>query len=137
MAIGSSSPLAVLGLTNGISYTFTVTTKNAAGTGPASAPSNSVTPTQSSGESVAMMHDGIATGTYSSLQDAYNQCANGDIIALQSTTFTESLNFNLNMVVLLKGGYDSSFVSQTGMSIVHGTMTISAGTITVENLIIE
>jgi len=84
-----------------------------------------------------MMHGGAVSGTYSSLQDAYNQCADRDIIQLQSATFTESPNFNLNMSVLLKGGYDSSFTFQSGLTVIHGTMTISAGTITVENLIIK
>ena len=35
----------ISGLTNGTSYTFTVTATNSAGTGPASAPSNAVVPT--------------------------------------------------------------------------------------------
>ncbi|WP_337879466.1 DUF4347 domain-containing protein, partial [Rheinheimera sp.] len=41
---GAGSPIVVTGLTNGQAYTFTVTAENSAGTGPASAASNSVIP---------------------------------------------------------------------------------------------
>jgi hypothetical protein len=43
-ASGPGSPIAVRGLTNGTAYTFTVTSKNAAGMTTDSAPTNSVTP---------------------------------------------------------------------------------------------
>lgn len=41
---GSASPIVVPGLSNGVTYTFTVAAKNATDTGAASSPSNAVTP---------------------------------------------------------------------------------------------
>jgi trimeric autotransporter adhesin len=46
---GASSPIVVIGLTNGAAYTFSVTASNGVGTSAASAASNSVTPSASSG----------------------------------------------------------------------------------------
>ena len=57
---GASSPITVTGLTNGTSYTFKVRAANAAGTGPCSAASNSVTPAIAQGQQAY-----TTAGTYS------------------------------------------------------------------------
>jgi hypothetical protein len=66
---GNNSPIQVAGLTSGVAYTFTVTASDAAGNGPVSAPSNSVTPTSNVVPSMPLLPhatagDGQATVTF-------------------------------------------------------------------------
>lgn len=68
-ATGAASPLTVTGLTNGTTYTFTVTATNAIGTGPASTASSGVTPV--SAEPPAPVHSapGAPTMGNATLED--------------------------------------------------------------------
>ncbi len=93
-----------------------------------------MTPTASP---VIRVENSITVGTYSTIQSAFNATVNDDIIEMHAMTFNESPNFHSNFSVLLKGGYDSSFSSQVGVTTIHGTLTVGAGTITVENLIVQ
>lgn len=63
LALGNASPITMTGLTNGTTYTFTVTATNLAGTSPESAPSNSVTPQAPIRETFTLKVDIIGTGS--------------------------------------------------------------------------
>ena len=71
---GSSSPIAVDGLTPGTSYTFTVAATNGVGTGPPSSPSLPVTPWRRRRTVDCDGHPGTA------LQDAIAAASDGDTL---------------------------------------------------------
>lgn len=62
-ATGTSSPVTVTGLTNGLSYSFTVKAHNAAGSSIASFTSSSVTPTAPAATTEHLTDGGFETGT--------------------------------------------------------------------------
>ena len=82
---------------------------------------------------------GASTDYYSSIQAAYNAAMDGETIQVESGVYGESIYIDdlSNKEVLLKGGYDCSFVSLTGeiginyIEINLGKLTIS-GTVTID-----
>jgi hypothetical protein len=75
---------------------------------------------------------------YSTIQAAFDIADSEDIVEMQASTFGENPSFNLNNVQITLGdGFDAPFTSQTGYSTIAGTLTISAGTVTVEDLMIR
>jgi len=84
-ATGTSSPITVTGLTNGSTYTFTVTESNADGTSAASSASNSVTP---AGLPVAPTTVTAVGGNMQATVSFSGQNANGSPITLYTVTST-------------------------------------------------
>lgn len=73
---------------------------------------------------------------YSYIQDAYDASI-GNIIEVGATDFVEDLFFDINVSIMLKGGFNSDYTDNPSYSIVNGSVTISDGTVEVENLIIQ
>ncbi len=74
---------------------------------------------------------------YKSLQDAYDAAGNGNIIQSQATRFMEDLDIDINKSVTLEGGYNCDYTAVNGKTTLNGTMTISNGTVTVGNFVLE
>ncbi|HTZ17084.1 MAG TPA: hypothetical protein VMB78_01460, partial [Dissulfurispiraceae bacterium] len=83
----------------------------------------------------AVMIEG-KTPYYTTLHDAYREAAADDSILIQAMKFTEDLSLDGNDVTL-RGGYECGFASNPGRSTIKGTLTISGGTVTIENIVIQ
>lgn len=79
----------------------------------------------------------VGTTPYSSVQAAYNATPDASIIKLWATSYAESLTCNRAITVTLQGGYDSSYGSIVGESVVDGALTIADGTLIVDGLSIR
>ncbi len=78
-----------------------------------------------------------SAGAYSTIQSGYNGSAAGDVIQIPAGSYTENLALSNNVSVTLKGGYDSSYLTSSSYSTINGTLTISNGSVTVGDLIIQ
>jgi M6 family metalloprotease-like protein len=82
----------------------------------------------------------ISGGTpvyYSSLQNAYNAPGSNKTIQIKSEVLSENITLDQNQTVSLIGGYDCGFTSASGTTTAGGNLTISDGTITIENFIVQ
>jgi len=78
-----------------------------------------------------------AGGSYNGVQDAYDVAVDKDTILSQAVVFGEDPDFNRNISVTIRGGYDCDYSTNAQKSVVNGTITIRNGTVTMENIIIR
>jgi hypothetical protein len=74
---------------------------------------------------------------YDSIGIGYSAIADNSTLQMQGSVFTENLTLNRSVGVTMKGGYDCAFSANTGWTTVSGSMTVSSGNATIENLIIR
>ncbi|MBA4371553.1 MAG: hypothetical protein C0402_01685 [Thermodesulfovibrio sp.] len=89
--------------------------------------------------SIGRFQGNTLVATYSVIQSAYNDCISSDVIRLRSLTWYESpdLNSGFDVDISLLGGYDTAFGYQSGFTTIKGTLTISSGSVTIGNIILE
>ncbi len=79
----------------------------------------------------------INASPYYSVQNAYNNASDTNTLHILGTTLTESPNLNRPISITLDGGYNCAFTGKGSYSFMQGTLSISNGTATVNNLVIR
>jgi hypothetical protein len=74
---------------------------------------------------------------FSALSDAYAAAPDGSTILAKAGTFTENLFLERGVAVTLAGGYDVSYGAVVGSTVVNGDLTVSAGSVTVQGLVVQ
>ena len=79
-----------------------------------------------------------ATPTYyASPAAAYPNAADGSAIQLMAATFAGDLDLNRAVAVSLLGGYDYQYGTPTDMTTLAGLLTVSAGSVVVDRIVIQ
>ena len=74
---------------------------------------------------------------YSVISNAYAALSGSGTILTRQYEFVENLNLDKVVSVVIKGGYDSSYSTNSGFTTLNGSLTIRNGSLTVENLVIK
>lgn len=76
----------------------------------------------------------IGTTSYTSLQAAYTDAADGALIQSLEGTLTETVTAAENIAVKMKGGYNSAYDTNSGFTTIQGQVLLRAGTLRVERI---
>jgi hypothetical protein len=79
----------------------------------------------------------VLLNSYRSVTEAYLAISDGDVLKVKGIEFLEDLVLDRPIAVTLKGGFDSSYFSSTGTSVIHGTLVVGSGTVTIDNIVIN
>jgi subtilisin family serine protease len=71
------------------------------------------------------------------LQAAYDAARDGDTIKLWSVDFVDQLTVDGGKVVTVSGGYNPGYTARQGVSVLRGSMRITAGRVNVDRLVLR
>jgi hypothetical protein len=74
---------------------------------------------------------------FPSIQTSYNASADNDIIQTRTASLVENLLLNLPVAVTIQGGYDETFATYDGITVLWGNLTVQSGALTVSGLAIH
>jgi hypothetical protein len=80
---------------------------------------------------------GGTSSTFSSFLSAYTAATNGQSVLMQSSNYTENINFTKGIYTFLKGGYACDFASVPGWTTINGSLTVSNGTLNIDKIKIK
>jgi subtilisin family serine protease len=75
---------------------------------------------------------------FSGIYEAYQLATSGETeIKACRITFDGDVNFDLGKTVSLKGGYNSSYLDNSGVTTINGNVTLKSGSVTLANIAIK
>jgi len=80
---------------------------------------------------------GLTSASFTAIGETYAAAQDGATIQAKAVGFTENLLFDRGIAVTLSGGYDGAYGFSSGYTTVSGDMTITGGTVVVENLVLQ
>jgi hypothetical protein len=80
---------------------------------------------------------GPPTVYYDSLQAAYDKVVGTATIQSRAVTLKEGLTLGNPVTIVIKGGYDAGYATQTGATTLQGKLTVGKGSLLVERLVIR
>ncbi len=75
--------------------------------------------------------------TFGTVSDGLINVLEGGDLALMTGDFYEVLTLDRAVTYTLIGGYDAGFTTASGLSTVHGSITITAGTVSFDGIVIQ
>ena len=82
--------------------------------------------------------DRTAPAYFESLQDSYTASTEGESIKSRAESLAGNLDINADKSITITGGYNCSYSSySSSTTTIQGTLTISSGSVTIENIVIE